>query len=174
MGIPIEFTLRLQVNMRVHPNPDIRYFWIECILMPFSQLKWWFFQHSLMTNVAENLYFPTFWFEAQGRITKDSAEVILKLFDLPQIANFVGLGVTLLCLIGIIISVFLAKKSPNRHKNVIREDSENHCDLGLLCANSASTTAARIHAEKWFIWQKCNETPSNRCHYCNQRFLSRQ
>ena len=106
---------------------------------------------SLLTNVAENLYFPTFWFEAQGRITKDSAEVILKLFDLPQIANFVGLGVTLLCLIGMIISVFLVKKSPKKQRETDKEDSENQCDLGLLsCATSSTTatTTSRIHAEK--------------------------
>merc|ERR1711994_921681 len=54
MGIPIEFLLRLQINMRIHPNADV----------------------TLMENVPEDLYLPVMWFEAIGQMSSKSAPTI--------------------------------------------------------------------------------------------------
>lgn len=89
-----------------------------------------------MTKVPEDLYFPAFWFEAQGLITEESAGVVIKLFDLPQIASLIGVAVSLLCLSGIILSLFLAQKNkqfeavPTKdcEKPIIKKD----CDQSLL------------------------------------------
>jgi len=121
MGVPMEFTLRLQLNLRVHPNPDI----------------------SILTDVSEDLYIPTLWFEGGGALTKSQADLISQMLNLPQVVNYIGLGVTIVSMMGIAISLFLACNPKKKSKNIAFENvptkeeevviqTENGCEMNLL------------------------------------------
>jgi len=83
MGIPIEFLLRLQINMRIHPNTDV----------------------TLMENVPEDLYLPVMWFEAIGQMSSKSAPTIRFLLKMPFIASIVG---PVIIIFNLLIAVFLS------------------------------------------------------------------
>ena len=51
-------------------------------------------------------------------MSKTSADLLSQMMNLPQVVNYVGLGVTVLCLVGITISLFLACQRPKKTKGI--------------------------------------------------------
>ena len=58
-----------------------------------------------MKNVPDNLYLPVMWFEAIGRVTPNSAQMLKTLHNLPHIVNIVGSIIVMLNLIAAICMV---------------------------------------------------------------------
>ena len=82
MAIPLDFKLRLQLNIRIYPNEAI----------------------TLMQDVTDT-YFPAIWFEASGAVTEEVAGGLKQLLELPTIMTFSGLGTLVLCMFGLLFSV---------------------------------------------------------------------
>ncbi len=107
-----------------------------------------------MTNVPEDLYLPVLWFEGVGLMDENSASIIKQLFDLPQITNFVGLAICILCTLGAIISLYLGQfskldttKLPKNHPLEMlpmKDHPEEICDMKLF----HSAPIIQIQAEK--------------------------
>ena len=121
MGIPIDFTLRLQLNLRIHPNPSI----------------------SIMNNVPENLYWPTIWFEAQATVTPEVAKGLSQLLELPTIMTLSGLATLLLCTFGFLYSVLTGlfrNYSRKKFESVSTKDDNSvcpdGCEMNLLYTNT--------------------------------------
>jgi len=76
-------------------------------------------------------------------VTNDAAQVILKLFDMPQIVIFIGFAVSFICLVGALVSLFMAchpTKADFQSVSTKEEgepsafdfDKSTNCDLSLL------------------------------------------
>ena len=111
-----------------------------------------------MTKVPKDLYLPSLWFEGSGSITDDSADVILKLFDIPQLVIFIGFAVSFMCLVGALVSIFLAcnprrtefqslsTKEEGGADAFFVEKNNTNCDLSLLACSSTGTPILKIQA----------------------------
>ena len=123
MAIPLEFTLRLQLSIRIYPNPSI----------------------SLMQDVVDT-YIPTIWFEASGTVTEEVAGGLKQLLELPTIMTFSGLATLVLCMFGLLFSLvsFCRKKTQkdlDKVKKKFDEKDDNSvcpdgCEMNLLYTNT--------------------------------------
>ena len=113
----------------------------------------------MMTKVPKDLYLPSLWFEGSGSITDDSAAVILKLFDISQLVIFIGFAVSFMCLVGALVSLFLAchprrtefhsvstKEEEAADAAFYAEKSNTNCDLSLLACSGTGTPILKIQA----------------------------
>ena len=126
MGIPVDFTLRLQLNLRIHPNPSI----------------------TLMNNVPENLIWPALWFEATAKVTPEVAKGLSQVTELPTIMTLSGLATLVLCSFGFfysIVSLICRKPKRNQFQSVQTKDPDtpdnsslcpDGCEMNLLYTNT--------------------------------------
>ena len=124
MAIPLEFTLRLQLNIRIYPNPAI----------------------SIMQDVVDT-YIPAIWFEASGTVTEEVAGGLQQLLDLPTIMTFCGLATLVLCMFGLLFSLvsFCHKKKRkdfDKVKTKFDDEKDDNsvcpdgCEMNLLYTNT--------------------------------------
>ena len=124
MAIPLEFTLRLQLNIRIYPNPAI----------------------SIMQDVVDT-YIPAIWFEASGTVTEEVAGGLQQLLELPTIMTFCGLATLVLCMFGLLFSMvsFCHKKKRkdfDKVKTKFDDEKDDNsvcpdgCEMNLLYTNT--------------------------------------